>query len=233
MALTTPPEILTVGAPPVAVTLRRNVRARRLTLRVSSVDGTVTLTLPPGVPVGEARRFLEARTGWLTAARARAPEAVEVRAGATLPVEGRPLRLELAEVLRPVRDGDRLLLRGPAARVGRQAEAWLREAARARLEAAARAYAGRLGRQPARVTLRDPRSRWGSCTAEGRLMFSWRLILAPPEILDYVAAHEAAHLVEMNHGPRFWALVAELFPDHRAARGWLRSEGPALHRYRF
>ncbi|MBE0554766.1 MAG: M48 family metallopeptidase, partial [Rhodobacteraceae bacterium] len=94
-------------------------------------------------------------------------------------------------------------------------------------------YAGLLGRRVTGITLRDTRSRWGSCTAAGRLMFSWRLIMAPPAVLDYVAAHEAAHLVEMNHSPAYWAVVGRIFPGWQAQRGWLRRHGPGLHALRF
>jgi predicted metal-dependent hydrolase len=90
-----------------------------------------------------------------------------------------------------------------------------------------------LGRRFSRLSLRDTRSRWGSCSSRGGLSYSWRLILAPPDVLDYVAAHEVAHLAEMNHSPAFWALVARLCPGYQAPRGWLRREGAGLHRYRF
>ena len=91
----------------------------------------------------------------------------------------------------------------------------------------------RLGRGYTRITLRDTRSRWGSCTSDGALMFSWRLILAAPEVLSYVAAHEVAHLAEMNHSPAFWRTVERLYGDYRPPRAWLRAEGGGLHRYRF
>jgi predicted metal-dependent hydrolase len=94
-------------------------------------------------------------------------------------------------------------------------------------------YAAKIGRRVTRVTLRDTRSRWGSCTAEGALMYSWRLIMAPPEVLRYVAAHEVAHLVEMNHSNRFWAVVEGLYPGWQTQRAWLRSHGGALHGLRF
>ncbi|WP_316016065.1 SprT family zinc-dependent metalloprotease, partial [Roseobacter sp. HKCCA0434] len=111
--------------------------------------------------------------------------------------------------------------------------AWLRQLARDRLSEATARHAAALDSVPGRLTLRDTRSRWGSCTSEGNLMFSWRLILAPPPVLDYVAAHEVAHLLEMNHSLRFWAHVERLFPGWQAQRDWLRAEGAALHRFRF
>ena len=104
---------------------------------------------------------------------------------------------------------------------------------RARLAEASDHFAQRLGKDYAAITLRDTRSRWGSCTAQGRLMYSWRLILAPPEVLDYVAAHEVAHLAQMNHSPAFWAEVERIYGDYSQPRAWLRREGSSLHRYRF
>ena len=110
---------------------------------------------------------------------------------------------------------------------------FLKFAARDRLAGMSDHYAGLLGRSFAGITLRDPRSRWGSCSARGRLMYSWRLIMAPDAVLAYVAAHEVAHLSEMNHSPRFWAVVDGLYGDTRMPRDWLRREGATLHRYRF
>jgi predicted metal-dependent hydrolase len=110
---------------------------------------------------------------------------------------------------------------------------FLKSRAKCELERACAGFSARIDRYPRRITLRDTRSRWGSCTAAGNLMFSWRLAMAPPEILEYVAAHEVAHLREMNHGAGFWTLVAELTPDYDARRRWLHAHGPALHRYRF
>ncbi len=122
---------------------------------------------------------------------------------------------------------------GPEATLGVRAAAFLREAARQRCLAATEVHAARLGQPFGRITLRDTRGRWGSCTAAGDLMFSWRLILAPDAVLDYVAAHEVAHLAEMNHSPRFWAAVARLCPDYAAQRDWLRQHGASLMAYDF
>ena len=94
-------------------------------------------------------------------------------------------------------------------------------------------YAARLGKGYTRLTLRDTRSRWGSCTSDGGLMFSWRLIMAPPSVLDYVAAHEVAHLAQMNHSPAFWAEVTRIYGDFDPPRQWLRTHGADLHRYQF
>ena len=111
--------------------------------------------------------------------------------------------------------------------------AFLKHEARTALAPAVDHHAASLGVTPARLTLRDTRSRWGSCTARGDLMFSWRLIMAPPEVLDYVAAHEVAHLVEMNHSRAFWDTVARTCPGFEEPRRWLKQNAEALHRFRF
>ncbi|HEU0222224.1 MAG TPA: SprT family zinc-dependent metalloprotease [Paracoccaceae bacterium] len=224
---------LIVLDPPVTVALRRSPRARRFTLRVSSRDGSVHLTLPCRTAMAEARQFLERQEGWLRERLASAPQPVEVGLGAVLPLEGRPVRLVSGQGRVPAVSGDVLSLPGPAERAGVRAAAFLKALARDRFTAAADRHAVHLRRCPGRITLRDTGSRWGSCTYRGDLMFSWRLVMAPPEVLDYVAAHEAAHLVEMNHSDRFWAIVARLSPDHARHRAWLRAHGADLHRYRF
>jgi predicted metal-dependent hydrolase len=116
---------------------------------------------------------------------------------------------------------------------GAQVKALFRLHARDALAAASDRYAHALGRTYARLSIRDTRSRWGSCSSQGTLMYSWRLIMAPPAVLDYVAAHEVAHLVEMNHQPAFWDVVAGICPDYATHRAWLRTHGDSLHRINF
>jgi len=221
------------GPPPVEITLRRTARARRFSLRVSQLDGRVTLSLPLRAREAEAMAFAATQEGWLRAALARMPVRAGVGIGSVIPVEGRLLTLVSAGG-RGVRvAADRLEVPGDAAAAGARVGAWLRVLARERLLAASDHYAGQIGRQVTRVTLRDTRSRWGSCTADGALMYSWRLILAPPSVLAYVAAHEVAHLAQMNHSPAFWAVVQGLYPGWQSQRAWLHAQGPGLHGLRF
>ncbi len=218
--------------PSLQITWRRSRRARRLSLRVSRLDGRITLTLPQSVPVRDAEAFLREREPWLRGVLASLPQARAVEPGLLLPVEGVPLRLQPAPLRRPrVEDGH--LLVPQRADPGRAVRAFLQLRARDRLAERVAHHAARLGRRPGRLTLRDTRSRWGSCSAAGDLMFSWRLIMAPPEVLDYVAAHEVAHLEHMNHSPAFWGAVERLMPGYAAPRRWLRREGGTLHSYRF
>ena len=213
----------------VEVASRVSARARRITLRVGAADGRVTLTRPRGVPEAEALAFAAERGAWLRDRLAARPEAVPVVPGAAIPVEGWPVRV-VAAASAALAAGE---MRVPADRPGPAAERLLRGLAAERLGPLCAAHAGVLGRGVARIALRDTRGRWGSCTHEGRLMFSWRLAMAPPEVLAYVAAHEAAHLAHMDHSPAFWAAVARLMPGFESPRRWLRDEGADLHRYRF
>ncbi len=220
------------GPPTIEVTWRCNARARRMSLRVSRLDGRVTLTLPPKVPRATAEAFLHERQAWLRAALAEAYAPCPVAAGRWLPIEGIDLRITPAATAAVSIDGTDLLVpeRGmPGPRIA----AWLKLRARDRLAAAVADFGAQLGRSPRSIRLRDTRSRWGSCSSTGDLMFSWRLIMAPPEVLTYVAAHEVAHLAQMNHSRAYWTTLEGLMPDYRAPRAWLRSEGGALHRYRF
>jgi predicted metal-dependent hydrolase len=221
------------GDPPVEIMLRRSARARRISLRVSALDGRVTLSVPKRVPEAEALAFAEEKSDWIRRHLAKHAAHETVGFGSTLPIEGKMVTVTRGDTKRAVLEGDTLRVPQGEAMVGARVQAYLKLRARARLSERAAHYAALLDRSVGRITLRDTRSRWGSCASSGNLMFSWRLIMAPPEVLDYVAAHEAAHLVEMNHAPAYWANVARIFPGYEAQRRWLREHGTALHRYRF
>jgi len=219
------------GVPPIPLVLRRSGRARRISLRVSQLDGRVTLTLPKGVPEAEALNFAQSRGTWIRDHLSARLEDIQMQQGTVFPIEGVPCRIVPAAKRKvTVRPGEVEVPDGP---VGPRLQSWLRTLARDRLAAAADHYSDRLGQSYARITLRDTRSRWGSCSSQRALMFSWRLILAPPEVLRYVAAHEVAHLAEMNHSPAFWANVEHIYGAYAAPRRWLRENGSELHRYQF
>ncbi|MBO9473037.1 M48 family metallopeptidase [Shimia sp. R10_1] len=221
------------GTPPLTVALRQSARARRISLRVSRLDGKVTLTVPRGVSTREALGFAEEKQAWLRRQLAQQPEQVLVAPGAVLPVAGRD-RLVVGATGRGVVLGhDEIAVPGRPDLVGRKVQGFLKELARHRLSEAVDHYAALLGRPYSRMTLRDTRSRWGSCSSAGALMFSWRLVMAAPDVLDYVAAHEVAHLKEMNHSQAFWDVVARLYGPYEVSRRWLRTDGQVLHRYRF
>ncbi|HMB13231.1 MAG TPA: SprT family zinc-dependent metalloprotease, partial [Roseovarius sp.] len=181
----------------------------------------------------EALKFAASKGDWLRAQLAGRPDCLSVAPGVALPVEGRLLRIDPGAGRGVRLTADTIEVPGPEAQLPARVQAWLKARARDRLSAASDTYAAQLGLGYSRITLRDTRSRWGSCSSRGALSYSWRLIMAPPEVLDYVAAHEVAHLAEMNHSPAFWAVVARLSPGYETPRRWLRREGAALHRYRF
>ncbi|WP_135449203.1 MULTISPECIES: M48 family metallopeptidase [Tabrizicola] len=223
------------GSPPVEVHLKRSARARRFSLRVSRLDGKVTLSMPLRAREGEALAFLKGHEGWLRQTLESMPESAvrPVGLGSVVPVEGRQLLVEQGAG-RSIRvEGDSLLVPGDPANAAPRVAAWLKVLARDRLATASTRYAGLVGRRYSTLVLRDTRSRWGSCSPDGRLMYSWRLIMAPPPVLDYVAAHEVAHLVELNHSPAYWAVVERICPGWKAQRAWLHAQGQALHRLRF
>lgn len=221
------------GDPDITVTLRRSARARRMTLRISQYDGRVTLTLPPRVPEHEALAFAQGKHGWICKHLEAWEGTVPIALGVEVPIEG-ALRSLVAGQGRSVRLEDAALaVPGPEARVPARALGFLKARARDRLAAASDHYAALLGRGYSGISIRDTRSRWGSCSSAGKLMYSWRLIMAPPAVLDYVAAHEVAHLAQMNHSPAFWAEVTRIYGPYDGPRNWLRTHGNALHRYRF
>lgn len=221
------------GEPKIAVHLRRSARARRISLRVSRLDGKVTLTLPARVSEREGLSFVSEKEAWIRKQVADRPDHVSVDIGASLPFQGDLLDV-VAGAGRTVHiQGDELVVPEGRSAPARRIETFLKAQARERLISACDHYAAALGRPYHKFTLRDTRSRWGSCTSEGGLMFSWRLIMAPEEVLRYVAAHEVAHLDQMNHSAKFWALVEKLYGPHQAERRWLKAHGEKLHRYRF
>ena len=226
---------LTVDAAgrPVTLGIRRSARARRILLRIDRNARRAELVLPPGASVAEGRAFAEKKALWLRNRLALLPEGIPFAPGATVPVLGTDRLLVHAPEARAgvVLDGSRLIVSGRRAFFDRRVRDWLKAEARRRIAGLAHAKAARIGRTVARISVRDQQSRWGSCSAAGNLNFSWRLILAPADVLDYVVAHEVAHLAEPNHSDRFWRLVDTL-TDHAAfGRSWLRSNGPGLHAY--
>ncbi|HVL71609.1 MAG TPA: SprT family zinc-dependent metalloprotease [Beijerinckiaceae bacterium] len=220
------------------VALRRRAAARRITLRVSSATGEIVLTLPPAVDLSAAQRFADAHGGWIAVRLAKVPERVVFTHGAVIPFRGVPHRIvhwsNVRGVTAATHDPDGapvIAVTGEAAHVPRRVRDFLEREARRDLAESVLRHTAALGKPARRLTVRDTKSRWGSCSAKGCLSFSWRLILAPPFVLDYLAAHEVAHLKEMNHSHRFWRVVHGLCPRTEEAERWLKRHGTDLHRY--
>jgi predicted metal-dependent hydrolase len=220
------------------VRLRRHRQARRYTLRIDAASREVVLTMPPRGSVKEAKEFAQKHGGWIAARLKRLPEAAPFAHGVSVPLRGEPHRIvhrrgERGTVwVETDVSGARLLcVAGEPPHVDRRISDYLKREAQRDLEAASRRYAGKLGVSFKRISVRDQSSRWGSCSNTRVLSFSWRLILAPPHVLDYLAAHEVCHLVELNHSVRFWRLVKRLYPNVEPAKAWLDVHGSDLHRY--
>ncbi len=227
--------VIEIDGQPVALAVRRSDRARRLYLRVDPAappDFPVELVLPRGVGLAEGLRFAREMTGWVARRLKALPPAMPFVAGAALEILGETMLVRHIGGRGPTRrEGNALLVAGKSEHVGRRVRDWLKVHARAVLAERSRTVAARIGRRVSGVRLGDPRSRWGSCSSSGRLAYSWRLILAPAFVLDYVVAHEVAHLVHPNHGDRFWQLAGELCGDIETPRSWLSRNGARLLRY--
>jgi predicted metal-dependent hydrolase len=231
------PQSLAFGAREVPLRVRQSARARRIALRIDAAASAIELVLPHRVPLAVGLDFIEQRRGWIAARLAAMPEHIAFADGAEVPVLGvahriRHLGLRRSEDGRIVSriDGE-IRVVGDPSHVARRVRDHLVGLARTELTERARALALRIERRVVRVTVRDTKSRWGSCSTSGNLAFSWRLILAPEPVLDYVVAHEVAHLVEMNHGVRFWRLVEWLAPGAAQQRAWLKKHRTRLLRY--
>jgi predicted metal-dependent hydrolase len=221
-----------------SVRLRRHRRARRYTLRIHPSDREAILTMPPRGTLADAKEFAQKHGAWIAARLGRLPKAAPFLSGTIVPLRGVAHRIvhrsgERGTVWTETREsGERILcVAGAAEHTERRVHDYLKREARRDLQKVAQHYAAALGVRVKRLSIRDQSSRWGSCTSAGSLSFSWRLILAPPYVLDYLAAHEVAHLVEMNHSPRFWRVVARVCDHVDRAKAWLDTSGNDLHRY--
>lgn len=222
---------------PVPVELKYHEAARRYSLRQSASSNTIKLIIPQSGSEKGALDFARGQAGWLAKqARAVAPPRPFVD-GSSFALRGqahilrrRPGFRGAVRVLMDDNGGEAVIeVTAPEDHLARRTRDWLKKQARADLTTSVEAHAASLDIQPGRISVRDQSSRWGSCSSRGNLNFSWRLVLAPPGVLDYVAAHEVAHLIEMNHSSRFWDIVETLRPDMKTQRRWLRDNSAALH----
>lgn len=216
------------------VTFVRSSRARRASLRVDPARRRIILTAPLRMARGTALDFAEAQAGWIAARLKRLPAAQPFVDGAELPLFGEPHRIRhRADVRGTVwREGVEIHVAGQAEHLPRRLRDWLTAELRRRLVPLVHDKAVKVDRHIRRITLRDSRSRWGSCGPDATLSFSWRLVFAPPEVIDYLAAHEVAHLVHLNHSPRFWAVARSLCDGPiEGPQAWLKKNGETLLQY--
>ncbi|OCO99572.1 MULTISPECIES: M48 family metallopeptidase [unclassified Ensifer] len=217
------------------LTIKQNARATRMTLRIEPGGRALKMTIPQGLPEREVNAFLTRHQGWLMTKLARFSGESQIEEGGSILIRGVSHRIERTGKIRGLTEAmmvdDEPVLRvsGGEEHLNRRIVDFLKKEARQDLDRLVAIYTGRIGRRAKSVSLKDTRSRWGSCSADGALSFCWRIVMAPPKVIAYLAAHEVAHLKEMNHGPDFWALCERLCPDTNDAKRWLRRNGTMLH----
>jgi predicted metal-dependent hydrolase len=217
------------------LTIKQHERATRITLRIEPGGKALKMTVPRGLAAREVNAFLDRHQGWLLTKLAKFSPDAGLRDGGDISLRGVSHRIQHTGSLRGVTeavvvDGKPILrVSGMPEHLGRRISTFLKKEARADLERLARFHARSIGATIASISMKDTRSRWGSCSFEGNLSFSWRIVMAPPSVIDYLAAHEVAHLKEMNHGPHFWALCKKLCPHMDESKSWLKRHGSQLH----
>ncbi|MEM7299868.1 MAG: SprT family zinc-dependent metalloprotease [Pseudomonadota bacterium] len=218
---------------PVAVV--ENPRTKRLTLRLMPGSAGLKLTVPPRTPERDIREFLNRNKAWAAARLSRLPDVIQLEEGALVPFRGVEHLICTSGQMRGivkhqmVDNQHSLIVPGQPEHVARRLTDFFKKEARAALTERSHIHAKTLGVKIAGISIRDTTSRWGSCSSSRRLSYSWRIILAPPDVLDYLAAHEVSHLREMNHSPRFWAHVKSICPHMETSKAWLRTNGALLH----
>jgi predicted metal-dependent hydrolase len=216
-----------------------NDRARRLTLRIDAGGRGLRMTVPPGISAREVDGFLQRHQGWLEQRLAKVPDRPQVRPGIKIPLRGVPHLIihepgKRGTVSVAAGEGGPLLtVHGDRLHLPRRIADFLKREAKREIEALVEKHCAKVGRRAKAIRFRDTTSRWGSCTSDGALSFSWRIMMAPPAVINYLVAHEVAHLKEMNHGPKFWKLCEELCPDTDRCKAWLKRNGGALQAIAF
>lgn len=221
-----------VGVP---ARLSVNPRARRLSIRIDGRAGEAVLIAPSERKLGEVVAFARSKAGWMRERLDARPQGTPLEPGGTVALFGRPVRLAAsggagAARLTEDADGPLIVSGGEGEAFARRVENLFKRVARETLQARTDVHLRTLGQRPVKMSIADPKSRWGSCSPHNRtIRYSWRVIMAPPPVIDYLAAHEVAHLVHADHSPAYWSVVQRLVGDHRPHRKWLRDNGAALH----
>lgn len=229
----TDPTTVTLDERVVPVRLRRNRQARRIVLRIDPDHDGVVVTLPLRTAAREAMELVVDKKAWVLTRLERLPSRRPFACGASIPLLGVDHMIRHRPDARGGvwREEGEIHVTGAIEHLPRRVTDWLKSEARRAIAPKAHGFAAVLGKTVSRIAVRDTRSRWGSCSHDGNLSFSWRLVMTPESVLDYVVAHEVAHLVHMNHGKRFWRTVADLGVDVGHARAWLNRHGDQLLRY--
>lgn len=223
---------ITIGDELIPILIRRHSTSRRITIRYQPLQHTLSLTLPRYVGVRQGLRFVEEKRGWIERQLTAKPKPIPFADGQVIPMLGKDYTLHHVGGRGLIHiDGDCIFIPGDSAFMPRRVREWLKAQAREEIVRLAHSKAEQIGQKVRKISLRDTTSRWGSCSHDGNLSFSWRLILAPYPVLDYLVSHEVAHLAEHNHSAAFWKVVAHLYKDHEQAQRWLRAHGGKLYAY--
>ncbi len=227
------PEFLQVGEEMLPLVIKRHASAKRICLRYNPTDHAISLTLPRRTRVADGLQFLILKSQWLIDTLEEIPQKKQIKPGVVIPLMGRRMRIRHDAALRGAyKLEDELLTVGGAREFfPRRVTEALKKIAAKEITRLAERNAARIGRRINRISVRDTRSRWGSCSSTGNLSFSWRLVFAPKEVMEYVVAHEVAHLRHMNHSANFWNLTDVICPNHEPAKEWLRMHGKHLYRF--
>ncbi|MFM9890755.1 MAG: M48 family metallopeptidase [Rickettsiales bacterium] len=227
------PEYLRVGEEVLPLVIRRHAKAKRICLRYNPTDHAISLTLPRHTRVNDGLRFLNQKSQWLIDTLHDMPSQKQIKPGVVIPLLGTRVRIKHDPLMRRsfMMKDDVLYVSGPREEFAARVTVALKKIAGKTLADLSHRYAGKIGRRVNRVSVRDTRSRWGSCSSTGNLSFSYRLIFAPREVMEYVVAHEVAHLRHMNHSDAFWRAVEFVTPDYEIAKNWLKLHGKDLYRF--
>ena len=217
------------------IKIRKSLTARRITLRACQVTGGLRITIPPNLKTSDLRNFINKNMNWVRSNLRKLSPSVSVINGVIIPVKGKNRKILTDPNLKSsyLLKETELIIPNTKGPIQSHVKFVLKKIAEDYFRITCEHYAGMLGVKFEKISMRDPKSRWGSCSSERKLMFSWRLIMAPSEIGSYVAAHEISHLLHMNHSRKFWTVVESIYPNYCDQRDWLRENGRGLHKFVF
>jgi len=225
-------EIVKLGTPEISILVNYSQRAKNYSIHISNINNMAKLTIPINGSYHQAITFAKSRETWIRNKLANHLPEMSPEFGSELLYQGQKLIIKKSKDRLVYKDGNGLYVSCESNQLQGKLKGFLKSQARDHLDFISKKYSSVLGKKYNRLTLRDTRSRWGSCTSKGHLMYSWRLIMAPPEVLNYVAAHEVSHLLHLNHSNQFWDTVSYLMPDFKYHKDWLKKNGQSLHRYK-
>ncbi len=228
-----PPDMIKIGSPEIAIYVRKSTRAKRLSIRIPGATDKVFLIVPKKVSLLEATKFALEKEQWIRKQLKSKIEISKIILGSSVPVEGINYLIEGGKNQRIKFENNKILIPLNYTDFAKHLKVYLSELSRQRFFSKTTFYCDLIGRKFVKINIKDPKTRWGSCTSTGNLMYSWRLILAPKSVLEYLVVHEVSHLVEMNHSIKFWQHVEKLMPNFRESQLWLKKNGQKLHSYDF